>query len=171
MRRPGRITSIWPSKAGGTSRTESWRDRFARHVGLATLVCLCTVFLISKGTQFLMPGPLTSAHGAIETCSTCHTKSGSGKLSWVHGLIGGDPLADSKACLTCHKMPETAFNAHGAPSDVLERSTERLMKSAAGLPQPHRRARKQSPSRPMTWPHADSLARPATRSTRASISI
>lgn len=136
MRRPEWITSIWPSKAGGTSRTESWRDRFARHVGLATLVCLCTVFLISKGTQFLMPGPLTSAHGAIETCSTCHTKSGSGKLSWVHGLIGGDPLADSKACLTCHKMPETAFNAHGASSEVLERSTERLTKIASRFPQP-----------------------------------
>lgn len=143
MRRPGWIKSVWPSKAEEQARTESRRDRFARHLGLATLVCLCSVFLLSKGTQFLMPGPLTSVHGAIETCATCHTKSGSGKLSWVHGLIGGDQLADSKACLTCHKMPDTAFNAHGASVDVLERSTERLMKIAAGLPQP-RSARAQA---------------------------
>lgn len=154
MRRPGWIKSIWPSKAEGQARAESRRDRFARHLGLATLVCLCSVFLFSKGTQFLMPGPLTSAHGAIETCATCHTKSGSGKLSWVHGLIGGDSLADSKACLTCHKMPDTAFNAHGASVDVLERSTERLMKIATGLPQP-RSARAQA----IAFPTHDMAAR------------
>ena len=83
-----------------------------------------------------MPGPLASAHGAIEKCSACHTKSGSGKLSWVHGLVAGDPLADSKACLTCHKMPDTAFNAHGASAEVLKQSTKRLTKVAAETPAP-----------------------------------
>ena len=83
-----------------------------------------------------MPGPLASAHGAIENCSACHTKSGSGKLSWIHGLVAGDPLADSKACLTCHKMPDTAFNAHSASAEVLEQSTKRLTKIAAGTPAP-----------------------------------
>ena len=107
------------------------------------MVCLGSVFMLSKGTAFLMPGPLTSAHGAIENCATCHTKSGSGKLSWVHGLLAGDPRADSKACLTCHKMPETAFNAHSASADALKRSTERLAKTAAGRFAP-RAARAQS---------------------------
>ena len=153
MRWPGWIKSIWPAKAE-EARAEPRRDRFARHLGLATLVCLCSVFLLSKGTQFLMPGPLAGAHGAIDTCATCHTKSGRGKLSWVHGLIGGDQLADSKACLTCHKMPDTAFNAHGASVDVLERSTERLMKIAAGLPQP-RSARAQA----IAFPTHDMAAR------------
>jgi cytochrome c1 len=83
-----------------------------------------------------MPGPLASAHGAIENCSACHTKSGKGKLSWLHGLVAGDPLADSKACLTCHKMPATAFNAHGASAEVLKHSTARLTKIAAATPQP-----------------------------------
>ena len=98
-----------------------------------TVVCLGSAFFLSKGTQFLMPGPLTSAHGAIENCSACHTKSGSGKLSWIHGLVAGDPLADSKACLTCHKMPDTAFNAHSASAEVLKQSTERLTKIAAAI--------------------------------------
>ena len=47
-----------------------------------------------------------------------------------------DPLADSKACLTCHKMPDTAFNAHSASAKVLEQSTERLIKLAAGRREP-----------------------------------
>jgi hypothetical protein len=112
------------------------RDRLAILLAIVTLICLGTAFFFSKGTQFLMPGPLTSAHGAIENCSGCHAKSGSGKLSWLHGLVAGDPLADSKACLTCHKMPETAFNPHGASTQILEQSTRRLTKIAAATPAP-----------------------------------
>ena len=114
----------------------SRRDHLAKLLALVTVVCLGLAFILSKGTQLLMPGPLTSAHGAIENCSACHTQSGSDKLSWIHGLIAGDPLADSKACLNCHKMPDTAFNAHGALADVLKQSTERLMKIVATSPAP-----------------------------------
>ena len=99
-----------------------------------TVVCLGSAFLLSRDTQFLMPGPLASAHGAIENCSACHTKSGSGKLSWLHGLVAGDPLADSKACLTCHKMPDTAFNAHGASTEVLKQITDQLSETRRGNP-------------------------------------
>ena len=112
-----------------------------------TVVCVGAAFFLSKGTQFLMPGPLASAHGGIEKCSACHTKSGKGKLSWVHGLVAGDPLADSKACLTCHKMPDTAFNAHGATVEVLKQSTERLTKIVAETPAPQS-ARAQSTAFP-----------------------
>jgi hypothetical protein len=114
----------------------SRRDRLAVLVALVTVVCLGSAFFLSQDTQFLMPGPLASAHGAIEDCSACHTKSGSGKLSWIHGLVAGDPLADSKACLTCHKMPDTAFNAHSASAEILKQSTNRLTKIAAGTPAP-----------------------------------
>ncbi|HJZ44498.1 MAG TPA: cytochrome c3 family protein, partial [Hyphomicrobiaceae bacterium] len=119
-----------------------------------TVVCLGSAFFLSKGTQFLMPGPLASAHGAIENCSACHTKSGSGKLSWIHGLVAGDPLADSKACLTCHRMPDTAFNAHSASAEVLKQSTERLTKIAAETPAPQS-ARAQS----IAFPTHDVVAR------------
>ena len=133
MRRPGRLGSDLPLKTG---RLGSRRDLLAVLLALVTAVSLGAAFILAKGTQFLMPGPLASAHGAIEKCSTCHTKSGNEKLSWLRGLIAGDPLADSKACLTCHKMPATAFNAHGASAEALQQSTSRLRKIAAQTPQP-----------------------------------
>ena len=139
MRRPVRTRSARPPKARRQAAPGFRRDRLAVLLALVTVLCLGLAFLLSRDTrflQFLMPGPLTSAHGAIEDCSACHTKSGSGKLSWIHGLVAGDPLADSEACLTCHKMPNTAFNAHGASAAVLEQSTERLVKLAAGRRMP-----------------------------------
>lgn len=136
MWRPGRIGSVWPAEAKVRAPSGSRRDRFAALMALATVVGLGAAFFLSKGMQFLMPGPLASAHGAIENCSACHTKSGSGKLSWIHGLVAGDPLADSKACLACHKMPDTAFNAHGASTATLKQSTKRLAKIAARTPVP-----------------------------------
>ena len=154
MWRPGRIRSVRPPKAERQARPGSLRDRLAVLLALVTVVCLGSAFFLSKGTQFLMPGPLASAHGAIENCSACHTKSGSGKLSWIHGLVAGDPLADSKACLTCHKMPDTAFNAHSASAEVLKQSTERLTKIAAGTPAPQS-ARAQS----IAFPTHDVVAR------------
>jgi len=136
MWRPGRRTSPVQTAAAGPTFLGFKRDRLAWLVALASLICVATMLLFTKGMQVLMPGPLTSLHGAIETCSSCHSNSGNGKLGWVHGLVAGDPIADSKACLTCHKMPETAFNAHGASRDVLKRSTERLLKIAASTPAP-----------------------------------
>ena len=132
----------------------SRRDRLAVLLALVTVVCLGSAFFLSQDTQFLMPGPLASAHGAIENCSACHTKSGSGKLSWIHGLAAGDPLADSKACLTCHKMPDTAFNAHSASAEALKQSTKQLTKIAAGTPAPQW-ARMQS----IAFPTHDVVAR------------
>jgi hypothetical protein len=142
MRRPGRTRSVRrPPKAErqAAPAPASRRERLGVLLALATIVCLDAAFFFSNDTQFLqflMPGPLASAHGSIENCNGCHTKSGSSKLSWIHGLVAGDPLADSKACLTCHKMPNTAFNAHGASAEVLKQSTERLTKVAAETPMP-----------------------------------
>ncbi|NJO32366.1 MAG: hypothetical protein HC869_03795 [Rhodospirillales bacterium] len=136
MWRSLRIGSDRPPKAERQETSSSRRDRLAVRVALATIICVVAAFLFSKDTQFLMPGQLASAHGAIENCSACHTKSGSGKLSWLHGLVAGDRLADSNACLTCHKMPDTAFNAHSASENVLKQSTERLTKVAAATPAP-----------------------------------
>ena len=150
MRRPVRTRSVRPPKARRHVLPASLRDRLAVLVALATVVCLVLAFLVTRDTQFrqfLMPGPLASAHGTIENCSSCHSKSGSGKLTWLHGLVAGDPLADSKACLTCHKMPDTAFNAHTVAAGVLEQSTKRLMKIAAEIPAPQS-ARAQSAAFP-----------------------
>ncbi|MGE3231061.1 MAG: hypothetical protein AB7J30_16650, partial [Hyphomicrobium sp.] len=136
MRRPSWIDAIWPPQGEGPAGLAARRDRLAVMLAIATFVGVIAAFLLTKGTQMLMPGPLASAHGAIEKCSACHTKSGSGKLSFVHGLVAGNPEADSKACLTCHKMPDTAFNAHGAAADVLEESTLRLTEIASRIEAP-----------------------------------
>jgi hypothetical protein len=154
MRLPAWITSAWTPKAGGVAPPASLRDRIAVALAIVTIVCLGAAFFLSKGTQVLMPGPLASAHGAIEKCSACHTKSGDSKLTWAHGLVAGDPLADSKACLTCHKMPNTAFKAHGTTLEALEESTKRLTKVAAQTPQPQS-ARAQN----IAFPTKDVLSR------------
>ena len=154
MRRPQWIRLGRQPGAVGQRNTGLFRDRLALMLALVTFLCLSTAFVLSKGTHFLMPGPLTSAHGAIDKCDTCHTHSGSGKLSWIHGLVANDPRADSKACLTCHKMPDTAFNPHGASAQVLKQSTQRLTKIAAGLRVPQS-ARAQS----IAFPTGDLVAR------------
>ncbi len=106
------------------------RDRLAVMLGIVTCICVGLAFMFARDPQFLMPGPLVSAHSAIGNCDACHTKSGSGKLSWTNGLVAGDPLADSQACLGCHRMPDTAFHPHGASDEVLEQSNIRLAQVA-----------------------------------------
>jgi hypothetical protein len=154
MRRPVRARPARPREVERQSILGSPRDRVAVLSAIATFVCVVMALILTKDRLFLMPGPLTSAHGAIENCSSCHTKSGSGKVSWIHGLVAGDPLADSKACLTCHKMPESAFNAHSASAPVLDQSTSRLAKLAARAPVPQS-ARAQS----VAFPTGNMVAR------------
>lgn len=136
MRRPRWMNAAWRQKAERKPTPSVLRDQIAVLLAFATVLGVGSAYMFTKGKTFLMPGPMASAHGAITNCSTCHTKSGKGKLSWVHGLVSGDPLADSKACLTCHQMSDTALNSHGASADVLKRSTERQTKIAAGSPLP-----------------------------------
>ena len=136
MWRPGWRRSVRTANVEPLLSVITSRDRAAIVLALVTSVSIGVVFTVSKGTSFLMPGPLTSAHGGIEKCTACHSKSGNGKLNWTHGLVVGDPIADSKACLTCHKMPDTAFNPHSASAEILHHSNERLSKIAATTPQP-----------------------------------
>jgi hypothetical protein len=137
MRRSIRTQSVGRPKAERQARPGSLRDRLAVLLAFVTVLCLGSAFFLAKDTHFLMPGPLVSAHSTIENCGACHASIASGKLSWIRGLVAGDPLADSQACLTCHKVPDPAFNAHSASVVVLERSTKRLSKLAAGTPVPH----------------------------------
>ncbi len=136
MRRPDELSVVQPRPPEKRMSPSAWRNLIATLLAVVTAACLGSTSFFSKGTQFLMPGPLASAHGAIEKCSSCHTKSGSGKLTWTHGLVAGDPFADSQACLTCHQMPQTAFNAHSASKEVLRESTKRLTKVARKISAP-----------------------------------
>ena len=124
--------SLWttPGATGRRTARGSPRDRLAVLLALVTVICVGAAFLLARDAKFLMPGPLASAHSAIDNCSACHANTGNGKLSWIGGLVAGDPLADSEACLTCHRMPDTAFHAHSASDEVLEQSTKRLAEIA-----------------------------------------
>src|SRR5262249_19852246 len=135
--RPVQTRSVGRPKAGSQARRASLRDRLAALLALVTVFGLGSAFFFAKDMHFLMPGPLVSAHSTIENCGACHASSGSGKLSWIRGLVAGDPLSDSQACLACHKVPDPAFNAHSASAAVLERSTKRLSKLAGETPVPH----------------------------------
>ncbi len=136
MRRTVWTKSARPPKADRPAAPGAGRDRLAVLMALLTVLALASALILSKNTQFLMPGPLASAHAAIENCSACHSHSGNNKLSWLNGLVAADPRADSKACLICHKMPDTAFNAHSASAKLLEQSSKRLAKTAAETPVP-----------------------------------
>jgi hypothetical protein len=128
----GRLFRLFRPQQDNSQALTGWnRDRVANFMGLFAIICLGAVLYFSEDTKLLMPGPMASGHSAIKECSACHTESGTSKTSWIHGLTSGNPLADSNACLSCHRMPDTAFNAHSAPNEVLERSTKRLTKVAA----------------------------------------
>ncbi len=157
MRRPVRARSVRPPQREWLTIPGSWRDRVAVLLALVTASCAGWAFFLAKDTRFLMPGPLASAHATIEKCSACHTRSGSGNLTWMRGLVAGDAAADSKACLTCHKMPDTAFNAHSASVAVLEQSTRRLMQIAEQTRTP-RSARVQNAAFPTDGMMAHGLA-------------
>lgn len=138
MRWPAGFKSA-PQRAQAPVPPGAHRDRLAVLLALVTVICVVAAVILTDDTRFrrlLMPGPLVSAHSAIEDCGGCHTRSGSGKLSWLHGLIAGDPSADSKACLTCHTMPDSAFNPHSAAAEALKQSTQRMQRLATGAPAP-----------------------------------
>ena len=136
MWRIGRKRQAPQPEAAAPATPAAARDRVAKFSAIATALVLVGVFVFAKGTQFLMPGPLISAHSAIGGCGTCHTQSGDGKIGWLYGLVAGDRVADTKACISCHKMSDTALNAHGAAPEVLNASTERLLKVAAQMRAP-----------------------------------
>lgn len=136
--------------AGTRHSPAAQRDRLALLAAVATVIALAAALLIAKDARFLMPGPLASAHASIENCNACHAASGGGKLGWLHGLVSGDHVADSKACLGCHQMPDTALNPHAVAMNVLDQSTQRLSAVAARTPAP-------------SWAYARSFPLPADR--------
>jgi hypothetical protein len=136
MRRPGWFSPKQKADADGTNPPAAVRERIAQLMALVTMAAMAVVFAAAAGPQFLMPGPLSSAHGSIAACKSCHAASGNGNFSWIKGLVSVEPHGDSKACLSCHQMPEPALNAHGASAEKLKASTERLVKLAANTAPP-----------------------------------
>ena len=83
----------------------------------------------SADRQSLMPGPLSAAHGSLSNCQDCHSGVGEGKFGWLHRVIApSDPHADSKSCMSCHKITRDALNPHGVDDRTLKQRTETLAK-------------------------------------------
>lgn len=129
----GRLVSLCAQRAAPVL-SSALRDRIAILVAFLTIIGIgAATSMMPTSTRLLMPGPLTSAHASLQSCSACHANSGFGKWTWLRGLIGGKPHGDSKACAGCHSIGEHAFNAHGARLDVLKRSTRHAEKRAATI--------------------------------------
>ena len=115
---------------------DATRDFVSYCLGGVAILGLVAAFFLANGTSFLMPGPLSSVHGAIEQCSACHTTTGQSKVSWIKGFVTPAPHRDSEACIACHKMNDNAFNSHSTSTARLNASTKRLTNVAAQISAP-----------------------------------
>jgi hypothetical protein len=78
----------------------------------------------SAGLGWLMPGPLTRAHAALENCQSCHATVAQGSLEWVHSaFMTGALEKDSNRCLGCHIAGDRPLQAHGVDPAVLATKT------------------------------------------------
>lgn len=103
------------------------REVAAKWVAVVTAGAVALAISHVSDLQLFTPGPLTTAHGSIGACKTCHTGVADGQLGWLHAVFASaDTHADSKACLTCHKMPETALQPHGLSEGELAQISELL---------------------------------------------
>lgn len=113
--------------------------REALSVWLTVTVVGLLILTIAYGreSKVLMPGPITTAHSAIDKCSDCHSNITDGKLGWLHAVVAAArPDKDSAACLTCHKLGEAAMKPHSVPPETLKASSDRLKAVADSSPLP-----------------------------------
>ncbi len=98
-----------------------------RWVAMITLGLVAVSISVAGGSNLLTPGPMTTAHGTVEKCSSCHAGVKPGPVGWMHSVFAAaNPREDSMACLTCHKIGPTAINPHSTDVDVLEKATNRI---------------------------------------------
>ena len=99
----------------------------ARWVAMITLGIVAISISVAGGSALLTPGPLTTAHGTVEECSSCHSGIKPGPVGWMHTVFkAANPREDSMACLKCHTIGTTAINPHSADVAILEKVTNRM---------------------------------------------
>jgi hypothetical protein len=94
------------------------------------------VILGSNGSNWLMPGPLISAHASLGDCQSCHATVAKGAFGWIHSAFTpASPEKDSGKCIGCHVAGKNPLRAHGATSAMLAASTKKIAaRSGAGQP-------------------------------------
>ena len=120
--RPGR------SAGGPTIDLVAWRNAAARWTALVIVGVFALMLGSMANRSMLMPGPLAAAHGSLGDCQGCHADVGKGNFGWVRTIFfaGSDPHKDSKACMTCHKIPRDPLNPHGVDDKTLANRTDVL---------------------------------------------
>jgi hypothetical protein len=115
------------------TRCKPIRTLRAKRAFVSKWAALSIVGLLALGLAFadnmasLMPGPITTAHGSVENCSSCHSSLAEGQFGWLHtAFSAADPRKDSSACLSCHSIGKAALNPHGVEVARLEAYTRRL---------------------------------------------
>ena len=105
--------------------------------GLLTVGCLVLAMTYNADTKILMPGAMSSAHSAVETCSSCHSNITENRFSWLRATFASaKPHMDSKACITCHDVGRMPLNPHGLAVEALNARTYRLRTLAETTPRP-----------------------------------
>ena len=126
-----------PSFARQTYRSPSMRTLRGRLIfwTLITTAGLFTVLFTGRdSSQWMAPGPLTSAHSRLmldeKRCDACHVSPR--LVSWNASTEGvkHDVATQSQLCLKCHgaELGNTyALNPHGASEQRLERIAQRIV--------------------------------------------
>jgi hypothetical protein len=85
---------------------------------------------LQHGTRqaLILPGPLSAAHGAVQTCDACHAAAQAAAPHWsASAFSSATRMADSRRCLACHRdIGDQGLSPHGLPPGDLARVTERL---------------------------------------------
>lgn len=90
------------------------RELVAKWVAAVSAGAAALLITYAQDPMIFGPGPLTTAHGPVGACKNCHTGVADGQLGWLHSVVAtADSTSDSRACLTCHKMSESALKPHG----------------------------------------------------------
>ncbi|MBX2804632.1 MAG: cytochrome c3 family protein, partial [Hyphomicrobiales bacterium] len=104
-------------------------------VAASILGIVCTLFF-ADGPKFLSPGPLISAHGTIDDCSTCHTQQQTGKFSWLARINHDERTDDVKACIKCHEVKGDVTFAHTAQHAYLKANQQKRLNLSSQITQP-----------------------------------
>ncbi len=90
------------------------RELVAKWAAAVSAGAVALLISYAQDPEIFGPGPLTTAHGPVGDCKSCHTSVADGQLGWIHSIVAtADSTADSRACLTCHKMPGSELKPHG----------------------------------------------------------
>jgi hypothetical protein len=88
--------------------------------------------IYASPTQFLMPGPLTTAHSLQTNCRSCHANVADGQIGWLHTILASaEPKKETAACLTCHKIDGREQAPHDLALQELKKRTKRVQSKAA----------------------------------------